>query len=125
MNFEREIEERHLATASANTKALYSKFKRVVLDIDDGIEAYTTEKKYIGFNVNGRRIAIFQIHKGHIYIWLHLKAREIADPKNIARKYETHCLIKMTDENRINDVVNLIRQSYIKNKEYARKPRRV
>jgi hypothetical protein len=66
MHFDRTYEEKHLSLASPNTKALYTKLKKAVLNIADDIELYTTEKKYIGFNVSGRRIAIFQIHKGHV-----------------------------------------------------------
>jgi predicted transport protein len=125
MELDSEFEDRHLQMASPSTKTLYSKLKRAVLGIDKSIQPYATEKKYIGFSVNERRIAIFQIHKEHIYIWLHLKNREIADPKGIARKYDTHCSIKMADESSINEVVDLIRQSYLKNKERARKTGRV
>ena len=125
MHFDRTYEEKHLSLASLNTKALYTRLKKAVLNIADDIEPYTTEKKYIGFNVSGRRIAIFQIHKRHVYIWLHLKPRELTGQDDIARKYETHCSIKMTDEGNLSDVINLIKQSNIKNKEHTRKARRV
>src|SRR5687768_4302400 len=95
MHFDRGYEENHLRIASPKIKALYNKLKKAVLDIADEIKPYTTEKKYIGFNVRGRRIAIFQIHKGHIYIWLQLKPRELTGQHDIARKYETHCSIKV------------------------------
>jgi predicted transport protein len=125
MHFDKTLEEKHLRIASENTKALYFKLKRSVLSIADDIEPYTSEKKYVGFNVSGRRIAIFQIHTQHIYIWLQLKPHELKDPADMARKYDTHCSLKVVDDENIGYVTDLIRQSYLKNKEYPRKTKRV
>jgi predicted transport protein len=115
MHFDRAHEEKHLRIASPNTTALYTRLKRAVLDIADDIQPYTSEKKYVGFHVNGRRIAIFQIYREHIYVWLHLKPGELTGQEDV-RKYETHCSIRVTEQSNLKDVVSLIKQSYIKNK---------
>jgi predicted transport protein len=123
MLFDKTYEERHLSIASPTTKALYAKLKQAVLDIADDIQPYTSEKKYVGFHVGGRRIAIFTIHRDHVYIWLHLKPGELTG-KEEARKYTTHCSLHVTPESNLTDVTSLIRQSYMKNKKLARVPSR-
>ena len=123
MHFDPAHEQKHLSVATPATSSLYTKLKKAVLDIADDIVPYTTEKKYIGFHVGGRRIAIFQPHTEHIYIWLHLKPGELTGQVDV-RKYDTHCSLKVTPESNLGDVVSLIRQSYVKNKELARSPGR-
>ena len=124
MRFNAAHEQRHLSIASPTTSGLYRELKAAVLNIADDIVPYTTEKKYIGFHVGGRRITIFQVHRAHIYIWLHLKPDELTGPpgEQDVRKYDTHCSISVTPETNLNGVVGLIRQSYKKNKERARRP---
>ena len=124
MHFDRSYEERHLGVASPTTRALYAKLKKAVLDIADDIQPSTSEKKYVGFHVGGRRIAIFTIHRDHIYIWLHLTPGELTGQEDV-RKYATHCSLQVTPGSNLNDVVSLIRQSYMKNRELARKPSRI
>ena len=123
MYFDPAHEQKHLSVASPTTSSLYAKLKQAVLDIADDIVPYTTEKKYIGFHVGGRRIAIFKAHTEHIYVWLHLKPGELTGQEDV-RKYDTHCSLKVTPESNLGDVVSLIRQSYAKNKELARSPGR-
>ena len=127
MHFDSSYEEKHLSIASPRTRALYTRLKQAVLDMADDITPYTSEKKYIGFHVGGRRIAIFQIHREHIYIWLHLKPGELASQtdQDEVRKYQTHCSLRVTPESNLSNVVNLIGQSYRKNKEIARSSSRV
>jgi len=113
-------EEDHLSSVSDEIKELYQKFKEAILNIGDNITVKPT-KKYIAF-ISRRNISDIRIQKNSLKIWINLKRGELDDPKRLARDvsnighwgngdYE----IRVLDDENLEYISSLIKQSYRKN----------
>lgn len=115
-------EDDHLSGIPAEIKELYQKFKEIILNIGDNISIKPT-KWYIGFVVK-RNIADIHIQKKSLKLWINFRMGELDDPKKMARDvsnighwgngdYE----IQINDDENIEYIVSLIKQSYKKNSQ--------
>lgn len=115
-------EEDHLNGVPDEIKELYQKFKEAILNVGDNITVKPT-KWYIGF-VAKTNISDIRIQKKALKIWLNLRIGELDDPKNLARDvsnighwgngdYE----IQVRDEENLEYIISLIKQSYKKNSQ--------
>lgn len=101
---------------------LYEKIKEGIFNFSDDIEIYFV-KFYVGFKINNKNFLSLQIQNSKIKIWINLKKGNLDDPKNITRDvsekghyavgdYEIH----LKDDENLEYVLSLIKQSYLKNK---------
>lgn len=113
-------EDDHLAESSEDMKELYEKFKASLLSIGNDIKLKPT-KKYIGF-LSKTNFVDIHVQKKALKIWLNLIKGELNDPKGLARDvsnighwgngdYE----LQVSDDENIDDIINLAKQSYKKN----------
>ncbi len=116
-------EKEPLRWASELTNEFYFNLKEKILNLDDEIEIHIT-KNYIAFRNrnNKRNFAYFSFGKSYIDIILNLKLGELDDPYKITDdvskigKWGTgDYRIKMKKNNKINEVIYLIKQAYNKN----------
>jgi predicted transport protein len=114
-------ENEHLDVASTEILELYETFKSAITNLD-GIELKPT-KKYIAF-VSGSNIADIHIQKKALKMWINLFKGELDDPKELTRDvanighwgngdYE----LQIRDDENIDYIMSLIKQSYKKNKK--------
>ncbi len=115
-------EEDHLNRMPDEVKELYQRFKEAILNVGNNITIKPT-KLYIGF-VAKRNITDVQLQKKTIKIWINLRIGELDDPKNLARDvsntghwgngdYE----IQMKDDENLEYIISLIKQSYRRNSQ--------
>jgi len=115
-------EEDHLKGVPDGIIELYLKLKNTILNVGDDITIKPT-KFYIGF-IARTNITDAHIQKKSLKIWINLRKGELDDPKNLARDvsnvghwgngdYE----LQMKDDEDLEYIVSLIKQSYKKNKE--------
>ncbi len=113
--------EEHIERGSEESLELYEKIKSAILNLGD-IEL-VPKKKYIAF-IGSTNIADIRIQRSSIKIWINLKLGKLDDPKNIARNvskighwgngdYE----IGISDDDNLEYVLSLIKQSYNINKK--------
>lgn len=114
-------ENEHLEVASTEILELYETFKSAITNLD-GIELKPT-KKYIAF-VSGSNIADIHVQKKALKMWINLFKGELDDPKELTRDvanighwgngdYE----LQIRDDENIDYIMSLIKQSYKKNKK--------
>ncbi len=114
-------EKEHLEVASPEILELYETFKSAITNLD-GIELKPT-KKYLAF-VSGSNIADIHIQKKALKMWINMFKGELDDPKELARDvanvghwgngdYE----LQIRDDEDIEYIMSLIKQSYKKNKK--------
>jgi predicted transport protein len=114
-------EEDHILNVPEYMVDLYQTFKEAIFNLGDNIELNPT-KLYIGFVVNKKDITDIHILKSSLKIWINLKSGDLDDPKGIARDvsnvghwgngdYE----IKISNDDDLEYVLSLIKQSYKKN----------
>jgi predicted transport protein len=114
-------EQEHLEVASPEILELYETIKNAITNLD-GIELKPT-KKYIAF-VNGTNIADINVQKKALKMWINMFKGELDDPKGLARDvanighwgngdYE----VQIRDDENIEYILSLIKQSYRKNKK--------
>lgn len=114
-------EQEHLEIASPEILELYETFKNSITNVD-GIVLKPT-KKYIAF-ISGSNIADIHVQKKALKIWINLFKGELDDPKELARDVSNighwgngdYELQIQNDEN-IDYIMSLIKQSYKKNKK--------
>ena len=114
-------EEDHLENSSEELKELYFKIKEMILDWDE--IKVDPKKLYIAFK-GKNNIADIELRSKDVKIYLNLKAGELEDPNNIARDvsnighwgngdYE----IKILNDDQLEYIMSLIKQSWKKNKK--------
>lgn len=114
-------EKEHLEIASPEILELYDTFKSAITNLD-GIELKPT-KKYLAF-VSGSNIADIHIQKKALKMWINMFKGELDDPKELARDvsnvghwgngdYE----LQIRDDENLEYIMSLIKQSYKKNKK--------
>lgn len=112
-------EDEHLINGSDSSKELYEKFKTEVINFEN-IEI-RPKKHYIGFIGNTNVVDIL-VQKSQVKMWLNLKIGELDDPKGITRDVSTighwgngDYEIKVTNDEEIEYIMSLVKQSYRKN----------
>ena len=107
--------------ASEEIKELYEKIKDAILNIDQF--EIKPKKKYIAF-VAGSNIVDVHPQKNALKFWINLKHGELDDPKNIARDVSSvghwgngDYEIQISDDENIEYLILLIKQSWRKNKK--------
>lgn len=114
-------EDEHLLNIPDDIKELYEKFKYAILNISEDITIKPV-KRYISFAAK-RNVVDICIQKKAIKIWINSKFNQLDDPKKIARDvsntghwgngdYE----IQVIDDENIEYIISLIKQSYKQNK---------
>jgi len=88
MNLIRLSEADHLSKASAYIQSIYSRYKREIMQFGNDVSIRPTEKKYIGFLANGRRMANFHIGRQSFKIWFNIRPGTLRDPKNLTTRTE-------------------------------------
>ncbi len=113
-------EDDHLLTASDEIKEFYDRLKVSLLGIGSQVKVRPT-KKYIGF-ISKTNFVDIHVQKKALKLWLNIKVGELDDPKNLARDvsnighwgngdYELH----IPDDQEMDYVIGLVKQSYRKN----------
>lgn len=112
-------EEDRLVKGNDEIQELYEKFKISILNFDD--ITIKPKKFYIAFVKNSSNVVDFEIQKSSLKIHINLKQKELDDPKKITRDvsnigtygngdYE----IKISNDDDIEYILSLIKQSYIR-----------
>lgn len=111
-------EEDHLQNASDVAKELYSTLKSSILNL--GEVEIKPKKMEIGF-YSGNYIADVALQKSGIKLWVNLKRGELDDPKGLTRDVSSKghwgngdYEIKMYDDENLEYIMSLIKQSYKK-----------
>jgi len=114
-------EQDHIEYALDETKELYYKFKSAILNLD-GIEI-KPKKYYIAF-ISGSNVVDINIKKKCLKIWINMRAGDLDDPKGLSRDvsnighwgngdYE----LQVKDDDNIEYIISLVKQSLKKNKK--------
>ena len=114
-------EQEHLNKADDETRELYEKLKNAVLILDN-IEIKPT-KLYVAFVADSNVVDV-QIQHNRLKMWLNLAKGDLDDPKNLTRDVSNvghwgngHYELKIDDDENLEYVVSLIKQSLKKNKK--------
>ena len=113
-------EEDHINYGSELVKELYNTFKNAVLNI--GNMEITPFQSYIAFKSRTNVIDV-EIQRNALKFWINMKKNSLDDPKHIMRDvsnigrfgngdYE----LKITNDENIEYLMSLVKQSYLKNK---------
>ncbi|MEH6876946.1 DUF5655 domain-containing protein, partial [Priestia megaterium] len=101
---------------------LYQLLKESILNVGDNISIKPT-KLYIAFTKDQRNIADIHLLKKGLKLWINLKSDELNDPAGVARNVENighwgngDYEIQITEEENIEYIMTLVKQSYEKNK---------
>src|SRR6478736_1609247 len=115
-------EEDHLANRPYDIVELYQLLKESILNVGDNISIKPT-KLYIAFTKDQRNIADIHLLKKGLKLWINLKSDELNDPAGVARNVENighwgngDYEIQITEEENIEYIMTLVKQSYEKNK---------
>ncbi|PFL67500.1 hypothetical protein COJ36_09365 [Priestia megaterium] len=115
-------EEDHLANKPYDIVELYQLLKESILNVGDNISIKPT-KLYIAFTKDQRNIADIHLLKKGLKLWINLKSDELNDPAGVARNVENighwgngDYEIQITEEENIEYIMTLVKQSYEKNK---------
>ena len=114
----------HLKNTTEKIKALYLKLREKIISIDESIKE-EPKKLYIAYKLATNFVDV-EVRSKDIKIFLNVKSGQLNDPKNLARDltkpkpighwgngdYE----VKLENENQLDKVVELIKQSYNLNK---------
>jgi len=113
-------EDEHLSVCSDEIKELYEKLKDYIQSIGD-IEI-KPKKKYIAF-ISGSNIVDIHPQKKALKLWINLSKGELDDPKNITRDVSSighwgngDYEIQISDDEQIEYILSLVKQSLRKNK---------
>lgn len=106
----------HLQNASHYVQAIYQRYKKAILEFGGDVSIHPTEKKYIGFLVNERRMANFHIGKESFKIWLNVTPGTLRDIKRLTRQTKQGHTLRIEDDSNFEYVVDLLRQAYAKNR---------
>jgi len=111
----------HLSVCSDEIKELYEKFKEYIQNIGE-IEI-KSKKKYIAF-ISGSNIVDIHPQKKALKLWINLSKGELDDPKQITRDVSSighwgngDYEIQVSDDENIEYILSLIKQSLRKNKK--------
>ncbi|MCY8315219.1 DUF5655 domain-containing protein [Bacillus vallismortis] len=115
-------EEDHLADKPFDVIELYEQLKEFIFNMDDHISIKPT-KLYIAFTSNKRNFTDILLLKSGLKLWVNMKKGELDDPEDRMRDvsetghwgngdYE----IFIKDDEHIEYIMGLIKQSYEKNK---------
>jgi len=113
-------EDEHLKIASPEILELYENFKASILNFE-GVEM-KPKKKYLAF-VSGSNISDIHVQRKSLKLWINLSKGNLDDPKKITRDvsnighwgngdYE----IQVTNDDDLEYIISLIKQSYRKNR---------
>lgn len=114
-------EDDHLKNASEENRELYEKLKEKIMELGDNISIKPT-KLYLAFKAKSNFVDV-EIQKKRLKIFLNLQSGELDDPRKIAKDvsnighwgngdYEIH----FSDANQLNYILDLVQQSYQKNR---------
>ncbi|HXH69020.1 MAG TPA: DUF5655 domain-containing protein [Pyrinomonadaceae bacterium] len=114
-------EQEHLNKANDETRELYEKLKNAILAFDN-IEIKPT-KLYVAF-VSGSNIVDVRIQQNGLKMWVNLKKGELDDPKELAKDVSNighwgngHYELKIENDENLEYIMSLIKQSLKKNKK--------
>ena len=114
-------EDEHLAIAKDDIKELYETLKSRILNLDE-LEV-RPKKKYVAF-VAGSNVADIHIQKNALKIWINMQKGELDDPQKLARDVSSighwgngDYEIMIQDDENVEYILGLIRQSLKKNKK--------
>ncbi|SDK38162.1 DUF262 and DUF1524 domain-containing protein [Sediminibacillus albus] len=115
----------HKDNFSQETFEIYEELKLRILNLDSSItEEY--KKYYIAYKTEGRNFVDIEPKKIHLKLWLNVKANTLPDPNhltkdvsNVGHRGNGDLEIKITPEVNLEQVMDLIKQSYEQNLEYA------
>lgn len=114
-------ESEHLARANEDIKELYDKVKLAILNLGD-LEI-KPKKKYIAF-VSGTNVVDVQIQKNALKLHINMKKGELDDSKNLTRDVSEighygngHYQLQFSNDENIEYIMSLIKQSLKKNKK--------
>jgi predicted transport protein len=114
-------EQEHLNKASDETRELYEKLKNAILSFDN-IEIKPT-KLYVAF-VASSNIVDVRIQQNGLKMWINLKKGELDDPKELAKDVSNighwgngHYELKIENDENLEYILSLIKQSLKKNKK--------
>ncbi|MEN8122257.1 MAG: DUF5655 domain-containing protein [Bacteroidota bacterium] len=113
----------HISKLNIEIKELYNKLKDGILNLNETI-TLNPRKQFVGFKINGNTFCDVVFLNKSLKIMINLKSGELKDPNNIARDvssvghwgngaYE----IKMQNDDDLEYILSLIKQSLKKNKE--------
>jgi predicted transport protein len=115
-------EKDHLKNKPEYLIELYEKIKEGIYNFSDDIEIYFV-KLYIGFKINNKNFLSLRIQQSKLKIWINMKKGFLDDPRNITRdvsKKGHHAVgdyeIHLEDDENLEYVLSIIKQSYLKNK---------
>lgn len=113
-------EDEHLSVCSDEIKELYEKFKDYIQSI--GNIEIKPKKKYIAF-ISGSNIVDIHPQKKALKLWINLPKGELDDPKHITRDVSSighwgngDYEIQISDDEHIEYILSLVKQSLKKNK---------
>lgn len=113
-------EDYHLKDKPDWIRQLYEKYKNAIQNIDNKIQI-NPKKHYIAFQLNKRIIAGIVIHKKSLDLYVNLKKGDLDDPKGFAEdvSHIGHWAtgdyrIKITNDDDLQYIVDLVNQSYNK-----------
>ncbi len=114
-------EQEHLNKANDETRELYEKLKNVILSFDN-VEIKPT-KLYVAFIANSNIVDI-RIQQNKLKMWINLKKGELDDPKELANDVSNighwgngHYELKIENDENLEYISSLIKQSLKKNKK--------
>lgn len=114
-------EQEHLNKADEETRELYEKLRNAILALDN-IEIKPT-KLYVAFAGNSN-VADVRIQQNGLKLWLNLKKGELNDPKNLAKDVSNighwgngHYELKIDNDENLEYILSLIKQSLMRNKK--------
>ncbi len=114
-------EQEHLNKANDETRELYEKLKNAILSFDN-IEIKPT-KLYVAF-VASSNIVDVRIQQNGLKMWVNLKKGELDDPKELAKDVSNighwgngHYELKIENDENLEYILSLIKQSLKKNKK--------
>lgn len=106
----------HLSNASTHIQSIYERYKKAILQFGNDVSIHPTEKKYIGFRVNNRRMANFHIGKQSFKIWFNLRPGTLRDPRRLTRQTDKGHTIRIESETNFEYFVSLLKQAYVENR---------
>ncbi|SDZ79282.1 Uncharacterized conserved protein, contains ParB-like and HNH nuclease domains [Thalassobacillus cyri] len=115
----------HKNSFSPETFRIYEELKMRILNFDSEITE-EFKKHYIAYKIEGRNFVDIEPLKAHLKIWLNVKANSLHDPhhltkdvSNIGHRGNGDLELKITPNLNLEQVMDLIKQSYEHNVEYA------
>lgn len=114
----------HLKKSDEKIKSLFLKLREKIITLDENIKE-ESKKRYIAYKLATNFVDV-EVRSRDIKIFLNVKSGQLNDPKNLARdltkpKHVGHLgngdyEVKLKNENEIDSIFELIKQSYDLNK---------